>query len=250
MPRFVPREVQQPSPSNLMMSQQQSSDRQQQYHHHHSSSQLPMQAVTSPAPPAPPPPPPPPPQPDSYILDLQNQITEMTRECTNLRSELEAVRERLASTMNSIRSFWSPELKKERQLRKEESARYSMLSEQYRLLQAESQVRSLFTISTATTISDYLYYIHTSYLPTRALLISPDVLCWGHLFIIDEQSTRHALLPWHPIYISSPLQVIIIAGGVFGGGGRLKQPWFHLPFSPPPPLVRSLYTNFCVFKAF
>lgn len=113
------------------------------HHHHHAAPQQPAvptaQVPTSPPPPvadyanvAP--------SSSPFILELQNQITELTRECANMRSELDAVRERLASTMNSIRSFWSPELKKERQLRKEESARYSMLSEQFRLLQVDGQV--------------------------------------------------------------------------------------------------------------
>lgn len=42
--------------------------------------------------------------------------------------------------MNSIKTFWSPELKKERALRKDEAAKMSMWKEQYRVVQDETQV--------------------------------------------------------------------------------------------------------------
>ncbi|ODM86693.1 ERC protein 2 [Orchesella cincta] len=45
--------------------------------------------------------------------------------------------------MHSIKTFWSPELKKERALRKEESARYSLLSDQLKLLNSENQKQAL-----------------------------------------------------------------------------------------------------------
>lgn len=38
--------------------------------------------------------------------------------------------QKLNSTMNSIKSFWSPELKRERQLRKEESSKLASLQRQ------------------------------------------------------------------------------------------------------------------------
>ena len=47
--------------------------------------------------------------------------------------------------MNSIKTFWSPELKKERLLRKEESAKYNNLIEQYRMARTEKEVRNLKT---------------------------------------------------------------------------------------------------------
>lgn len=43
--------------------------------------------------------------------------------------------------MHSIKTFWSPELKKERALRKEESAKYSLINDQLKLLSTENQVR-------------------------------------------------------------------------------------------------------------
>ena len=41
--------------------------------------------------------------------------------------------------MNSIKTFWSPELKKERALRKEDSIRISTLQEQLKVAQEENQ---------------------------------------------------------------------------------------------------------------
>lgn len=43
--------------------------------------------------------------------------------------------------MNSIKTFWSPELKKERALRKDEASKISVWKEQYRVVQEETQVR-------------------------------------------------------------------------------------------------------------
>ena len=45
--------------------------------------------------------------------------------------------------MHSIKTFWSPELKKERALRKEESARYSLITDQLKILSAENQKQAL-----------------------------------------------------------------------------------------------------------
>lgn len=42
--------------------------------------------------------------------------------------------------MNSIKTFWSPELKKERALRKDEATKISVWKEQYRVVQEETQV--------------------------------------------------------------------------------------------------------------
>lgn len=43
--------------------------------------------------------------------------------------------------MNSIKTFWSPELKKERALRKDEATKMAVWKEQYRVVQEETQVR-------------------------------------------------------------------------------------------------------------
>lgn len=43
--------------------------------------------------------------------------------------------------MHSIKTFWSPELKRERAVRKEEMQKAALLQEQLRMSQTESQVR-------------------------------------------------------------------------------------------------------------
>ena len=77
---------------------------------------------------------------DSLILELQSQITELNKECAKMQQDLDSTKDKLSSTMNSIKTFWSPELKKERSLRKEESAKYSLLNEQYKASHAELKV--------------------------------------------------------------------------------------------------------------
>ena len=78
---------------------------------------------------------------DTYILELQAQNGDFQRELSTLKRELELTGQKLGSSMHSIKTFWSPELKKERQMRKEESAKYAMMGEQIQLLNSETQVR-------------------------------------------------------------------------------------------------------------
>nr|CAI5831360.1 unnamed protein product [Callosobruchus analis] len=59
-----------------------------------------------------------------FIGELQNQNSDLQRDLANLKKELELTNQKLGSSMHSIKTFWSPELKKERALRKEESAKY------------------------------------------------------------------------------------------------------------------------------
>lgn len=77
----------------------------------------------------------------AYLGDLQHQNTDLQRELGNLKRELELTNQKLGSSMHSIKTFWSPELKKERALRKEESAKYSLINDQLKLLSTENQVR-------------------------------------------------------------------------------------------------------------
>ncbi|KAK3608086.1 hypothetical protein CHS0354_004740 [Potamilus streckersoni] len=79
---------------------------------------------------------------DSLILELQSQITDLNKECAKLQADVDSAKDKLSSTMNSIKTFWSPELKKERALRKEESAKYSLLNEQLKVAQAEMKKQS------------------------------------------------------------------------------------------------------------
>ncbi|XP_035376394.1 ERC protein 2 isoform X2 [Electrophorus electricus] len=73
------------------------------------------------------------------LLELQAQVRDMQRENDLLRRELDLKESKLGSSTNSIKSFWSPELKKERVMRKEEAARTSILKEQMRLTHEENQ---------------------------------------------------------------------------------------------------------------
>lgn len=75
-----------------------------------------------------------------FLGELQHQNTDLHRELSNLKKELELTNQKLGSSMHSIKTFWSPELKKERALRKEESAKYSLINDQLKLLHSENQV--------------------------------------------------------------------------------------------------------------
>ncbi|XP_070848606.1 ELKS/Rab6-interacting/CAST family member 1-like isoform X3 [Chaetodon trifascialis] len=76
---------------------------------------------------------------DGAMSDLQTQLREVLRENELLRRDLEAKESKLSSSMNSIKTFWSPELKKERALRKDEAAKMAVWKEQYRVVQEETQ---------------------------------------------------------------------------------------------------------------
>ncbi|XP_060101754.1 ELKS/Rab6-interacting/CAST family member 1 isoform X6 [Heteronotia binoei] len=76
---------------------------------------------------------------DNTIMDLQTQLKEVLRENDILRKDVEVKESKLSSSMNSIKTFWSPELKKERALRKDEASKITIWKEQYRVLQEENQ---------------------------------------------------------------------------------------------------------------
>lgn len=75
-----------------------------------------------------------------YIDELQSTNNDLQRELAKFKKELELTNQKLGSSMHSIKTFWSPELKKERALRKEESAKYSLINDQLKLLNSENQV--------------------------------------------------------------------------------------------------------------
>uniref|UniRef100_A0A7M4FIR2 ELKS/RAB6-interacting/CAST family member 1 n=1 Tax=Crocodylus porosus TaxID=8502 RepID=A0A7M4FIR2_CROPO len=77
---------------------------------------------------------------DNTIMDLQTQLKEVLRENDLLRKDVEVKESKLSSSMNSIKTFWSPELKKERALRKDEASKITIWKEQYRVLQDENQL--------------------------------------------------------------------------------------------------------------
>ncbi|XP_071501947.1 ELKS/Rab6-interacting/CAST family member 1-like [Diadema antillarum] len=72
-------------------------------------------------------------------MDIHTQLREYQRENEGLRQELEGREAKLNSSMNSIKTFWSPELKKERALRKEEASKIQSLKEQCRVAVEENQ---------------------------------------------------------------------------------------------------------------
>ncbi|KAE8613507.1 hypothetical protein XENTR_v10007751 [Xenopus tropicalis] len=76
---------------------------------------------------------------DNTIMDLQAQLKEVLRENDLLRKDVEVKESKLSSSMNSIKTFWSPELKKERALRKDEVSKITVWKEQYRVVQEENQ---------------------------------------------------------------------------------------------------------------
>ncbi|XP_016390913.1 ELKS/Rab6-interacting/CAST family member 1-like isoform X5 [Sinocyclocheilus rhinocerous] len=76
---------------------------------------------------------------DNTIIDLQAQLKEVLRENELLRKEVDVKESKLSSSMNSIKTFWSPELKKERTLRKDEVSKIAVWKEQYRVVQDENQ---------------------------------------------------------------------------------------------------------------
>ena len=77
---------------------------------------------------------------DPYLNELHISNSELQRDLSNLKKELDLTNQKLGSSMHSIKTFWSPELKKERALRKEESAKYSLINDQLKLLNSENQV--------------------------------------------------------------------------------------------------------------
>uniref|UniRef100_A0A8B9L7U1 ELKS/RAB6-interacting/CAST family member 1a n=1 Tax=Astyanax mexicanus TaxID=7994 RepID=A0A8B9L7U1_ASTMX len=76
---------------------------------------------------------------DNTIMELQAQLKEVLRENELLRKEVEVKESKLSSSMSSIKTFWSPELKKERALRKDEGSKVAVWKEQYRAVQEETQ---------------------------------------------------------------------------------------------------------------
>lgn len=81
---------------------------------------------------------------DTMVFELQTQLVELQRENGRLKKEVEAKDTKLNSSMRSIKTFWSPELKKERAARKAESEKCAQLKEQFGVVSAESQVGKIY----------------------------------------------------------------------------------------------------------
>lgn len=64
-----------------------------------------------------------------------------------LEHDLKLTKEQLNATMKSIKTFWSPELKKERNLRKDESCRYQLLINEHQKRSKQVRFPEVFHFS-------------------------------------------------------------------------------------------------------
>lgn len=78
----------------------------------------------------------------SFVGELQTRLNELQSQYGSVKRELDATTQKLGSSMHSIKTFWSPELKKERALRKEEAAKYALINDQLKILRSENQKQS------------------------------------------------------------------------------------------------------------
>ena len=77
---------------------------------------------------------------ETLVIEMQAQVNELNRECAMLQRDLDTARDKLSSSMNSVRTFWSPELKRERSQRKDDLGKLALLVEQVRLAEVENRV--------------------------------------------------------------------------------------------------------------
>ncbi|GBM06188.1 ERC protein 2 [Araneus ventricosus] len=77
---------------------------------------------------------------DNFVGELQARLNELQNQYGNVKRELDVTASKLGSSMHSIKTFWSPELKKERAMRKEEAAKHALINDQIKMLRAENQV--------------------------------------------------------------------------------------------------------------
>lgn len=77
---------------------------------------------------------------DAYVTELKARLMELQNSYANVKRELDSATQKLGSSMHSIKTFWSPELKKERALRKEEATKFALINDQMKLMRVEVQV--------------------------------------------------------------------------------------------------------------
>ena len=71
-------------------------------------------------------------------------VARLQQENAELKKEMQAMESKLKSNMKSIKTFWSPELKKEKAAKIEQGDRYLSLREKYSKLSDEAQVFQTF----------------------------------------------------------------------------------------------------------
>lgn len=80
---------------------------------------------------------------DVSTVDLQAQLRDLQRENDNLRREIDRGRDgRPGPSMNNV-NFWSPDMKRDKGVRREDGVRTSALKDQYRTNHEELQVRKM-----------------------------------------------------------------------------------------------------------
>lgn len=79
---------------------------------------------------------------EAMVAELRVRLQEAQNNYVLVKRELDTATQKLGSSMHSIKSFWSPELKKERALRKEEATKYALINDQMKLMRVEVQVSS------------------------------------------------------------------------------------------------------------
>jgi hypothetical protein len=72
-----------------------------------------------------------------FIKDIQRRLIESQKEIIELKFEINSNEQKLSSSLQSIKQFWSPELKKERNLRKEDSKKIFQLMDQINCMKAQ-----------------------------------------------------------------------------------------------------------------
>ncbi|RDD44583.1 ERC protein 2 [Trichoplax sp. H2] len=82
----------------------------------------------------------------SYQSNQYGQLMEtlgvLKAENENLRKEIKLKDSKLAATVNSIKTFWSPELKKESMIKREEVEKSELLKDRFKMIMEESQNRA------------------------------------------------------------------------------------------------------------
>ena len=78
------------------------------------------------------------------LIEYQKEIQKLKRDIETKNEDIESKDAKLSSSVKSIKQFWSPELKKERALRKEECERTKRIKEQFEIGNNKIEVCVLF----------------------------------------------------------------------------------------------------------